>query len=256
MTIRDFKPAEILNPFVKTYRIIESYDDLENRVLPNTSLAVTFRIKGQNFYNTESGKYNLPSAAVSGLRKSVRLINYSKCTLSLIILFRECGAAAFFREPLHELFENSIALDNIVKQSELSIIEERLSAASDHSQIIKIADQFLLGKLNGFKFDKLISAAITKIHSTQGFLRMDELANNLFISRDAFEKRFRKFVGTSPKQFSSIVRMSSIAQQKPHERMLDVALDAGYFDQAHFNKDFKNFTGQTPTDFFRSPSFW
>jgi len=38
--------------------------------------------------------------------------------------------------------------------------------------------------------------------------------------------------------------------------LTETAFDAGYFDQPHFNKDFKLFTGQTPTDFLKSPIFW
>jgi methylphosphotriester-DNA--protein-cysteine methyltransferase len=83
------------------------------------------------------------------------------------------------------------------------------------------------------------------------------LANNLCISNDAFEKRFRKAIGTSPKQFSSIIRMKSIINQKqPGQTFTDLAISSGYFDQPHFNKDFKLFTGQTPLDFFKAPPAW
>jgi methylphosphotriester-DNA--protein-cysteine methyltransferase len=102
-----------------------------------------------------------------------------------------------------------------------------------------------------------VSEAISKIYSNSGAMKISGLANSLFISQDAFEKRFRRVTGATPKQFSTIVKMKSIIQQKSIQAsFLDIALENGYYDQAHFNKDFKLFTGQTPTDFFNSPSYW
>lgn len=257
MKIEDFIPTAILQPFIKTFRIIESQDELANRVLPNISLAIAFRFNGENSYSSSNGESLLPKTTFSGLRKSTRVINYAKNTSTLVVLFKECGAAAFFKEPLHELFEESIPLDCIINPSEIIIIEELLSSAQDNLQRITIVEQFLIKKRNGYKIDPLIAKAIEEIHSAKGFITIKELANTLYISHDAFEKRFRKIVGATPKQFSSIVRMLSIIRHRQNtSNLLDVLFDAGYYDQSHFNKDFKQFTGQTPTDFFKSDNFW
>lgn len=257
MNIESHTPTDLLSPFIKTYLIIESQDELINRVLPDTSLALAFRYKGQVNYITGNFLNSLPTSVISGLRTSVRLINYSKDTTTIIILFKEAGAAAFFKEPLHELFEESISLDNFISHRKISIIEEQLAEAQNNNQRIAFVEQFLLSKLSNQGPDKLIYAAIQKIYAAKGIVRIKELAGTLYISHDAFEKRFRKTVGTSPKRFSSIVRMKSIIKQRQQSQTLtDIAFDAGYFDQPHFNKDFKLFTGQTPTDFFKSPLFW
>jgi AraC-like DNA-binding protein len=230
---------------------------LINRVLPGTSLAIAFRYKGQLGYIIDNKRNNLPTSIFSGLRKSVRLINYLQNTSTIIVQFKEAGASAFFKEPLHELFEESVSLDNFIASQKLSVIEERLSEATSNHQRIAIIEQFLLSILCFSKPDRIISDALAKIHSTKGNIRIKELTDTLFISQDAFEKRFRKVVGTTPKQFSSIVRLTSIIHNKQkNQSLFDSAFDVGYFDQPHFIKDFKHFTGQTPTDFFKSASFW
>lgn len=257
MKIVDFIPTEKLRPFVKTYRIIESQDELVNRVLPNTALAIAFRCNGNVKYIRENHNDNLPISTISGIRKSVRLIHYSKDTTTLVILFREAGAKAFFKEPLHELFEESVSLDNFIPQQKTAIIEELLAEAKTNNQKIAIIEQFLLSRFHDFKPDKLISAALAIIHSKKGVVKIKELADALYISQDAFEKRFRKTIGSSPKQFCYVVRIKSIIDQKQdNQNLMDLAFDAGYFDQPHFNKDFKLFTGQTPSEFFKFPSFW
>lgn len=257
MKIVDFIPTEQLKPFVRTYRIIESQDELVNRVLPNTSLAIAFRCKGNVNYIRENRYDNLPISTISGIRKSVRLINYSEQTVTIVILFKEAGAKAFFKEPLHELFEESVSLDNFIPQKKIAIIEELLAEAKTNNQKIAIIEQFLLSRLHDYKPDKLISAAIAIIQSKKGVIKIKELADTLYISQDAFEKRFRKTIGSSPKQFCYVVRIKSIIDQKQdNQNLIDLAFDAGYFDQPHFNKDFKLFTGQTPSEFFKFPSFW
>jgi AraC-like DNA-binding protein len=250
-------PTVQLRPFIKAYRIIESQEELVNRVLPNTSFAIAFRFKGQISYINGIDSIALPTATFSGLRKSVRLINYAPETGVIIVLFKETGVPAFFKQPLHELFEESVSLNNFFPQPEVSIIEERLAEAASNNARVAVVEQFLCSKLSYNKPDSLVSSAIAKIHLNNGMIRMDELAHGLYISQDAFEKRFRKMTGTTPKQFSSIVKMKAIIHQNPAPiSFLDMALESGYCDQPHFNKDFKIFTGQTPTDFFRSASYW
>jgi AraC-like DNA-binding protein len=257
MNIYDYIPTELLRPFIKSFRIIESNGEVVNRVLPDTSLAIAFRYKGQVNYLAGSAKNILPVSTITGLRRSVRLINYSKDTATIIVLFKETGPSAFFKQPIHELFEESVALDYFIRREEITRIEEQLTTAQNNKQRIAIVEQFLLSKLYDYKPDQLIATAVDNIYSKKGIVGIRALAQSLYISNDAFEKRFRKIVGSSPKQFSSIVRITSIIKQKKQGTSLtDMAFDAGYFDQAHFNKDFKLFTGQTPTDFFKSSSFW
>jgi AraC-like DNA-binding protein len=256
MNIEEHIPTEQLRPYIKAYRIIESPDGIVNRVVPNTSFTMAFRFKGQISYLNDSNKIILPVASFSGLRKSARLINYAPQTSALIVLFSETGVSAFFKQPLYELFEKSVPLDNFFTHSEISIIEERLAETNSNRKKIAVIEQFLCSKIFHNKTDKLVSEAVAKIYSNNGLTRISELAGSLFISQDAFEKRFRKVTGTTPKQFSSIIRLKTIIHQKPPSSLLDVALKNGYYDQAHFNKDFKLFTGQTPTEFYKSPDFW
>lgn len=257
MKAADYIPADTLKPFIKAYKIIESSDEIVNRIVPNTSHTIAFRLKGQVFYKANSGRIILPSAAFSGLRKSVRLINYAPASATLLVIFKETGAAAFFRKPLYDLFEQTVFLDQYFSPSEVSNVEEQLAGAETNEKKIKIVDQFLCSKLLYNKPDMLVASAISRIYSGNGNLKIKTLTDSLYISQDAFEKRFRKITGATPKQFASIVKMNNaIRKNIASPSFLDIAFENGYYDQAHFNKDFKNFTGLTPTDFFRSASYW
>ncbi|WP_259065134.1 helix-turn-helix domain-containing protein [Mucilaginibacter sp. X4EP1] len=247
------EPSSRLSPYIKAFMVIESDDILVNRLLPDTSIVLAIRYKGTVHYKKEHEGTNLPVFSISGLRKTARLVQYGKDTGNILVQFKEAGAAAFLKSPVHELFESNLALNHFFNISELEELEEQIHHTETIDQKIKIVEQFLIARLRYQKPDLLVAASIQKIHAAKGLLRMKQLADSLYISTDAFEKRFRKLVGTTPKQFAAIVRMNSvIAQGHLDEPLVNSALNAGFFDQSHFIKDFKTFTGQTPTEFFGS----
>jgi AraC-like DNA-binding protein len=257
MTNETYIPTDLLRPFIKTYRIIGSQDEVVNRVFPETAHVLVFRIQGQVNYLSGNTNEKLPNFVLTGLKKSVRLINYNQNSANIIVIFKEAGATAFFKEPMHELFEVSASLENFIQCSEVDRIEERLVLAKDNNHRIEIIEQFILSKLHNHIPDQLIQSALQKIHTSRGLYPINNLASSLHISQDAFEKRFRKLVGASPKQFSTIIRMRNvIAEKKQTKSLTEIALDAGFYDQSHFNKDFKIFTGLTPSDFFKSTPLW
>lgn len=257
MQMHTYIPTEKLRPFIKAYRIVESQGELVNRILPDTSFALAFRLRGEIAYVHETGKTVLPGTTFSGLRKSARLINYKSNSAALVVLFNETGISAFFKQPLHVLFEESVSLDHFFPQTEVAILEECLAEAPTHVAKIAVVEAFLSGKLTFTPSDFLVAEAVSRIHATQGAVKIHELAKGLFISQDAFGKRFRKVTGTTPKQFASIVRMKALIRHYPEpSSFLDLALDNGYYDQPHFNKDFKLFTGQTPSEFYKLNLYW
>ena len=247
-------PSRLLSPFVRQYLVIESGEEMVNRTLPDTSLVMSFRYKGLVRFLDQDIPKELASFMLSGLRKTNRLINYAGGTANILVLFREAAAHAFIKEPLHELFEHSEPLDSFAGYRELDGIGEQLTAAHNNVQRIAQIEQFLLSRLYNHQPDALVDAALQKIRTAKGQLKIKELAGALYISQDAFEKRFRRIVGVTPKQFAYIIKMRTVVgsalQKKP---WAEIAFDAGYYDQPHFNKDFKQFTGQTPTEFMKSP---
>lgn len=257
MKIERYFPRDVLKPFIKTFIIIGSEDGMVSNILPDTSLVIAFRYRGSVTAMIDGQEQVLAPSVISGIRRSSRSMAYAKGTANLLVVFHEAGAAAFFKEPLHELSDRSLSLDLLMKNSEVAAIEERLADADDDPQRIRIVEKWLHSKLKIPAPDLLVQHAIQKIQVTHGTIRMKDLAGSLYISQDAFEKRFRRQAGASPKQFSSIIRIKHLIDGYSQANSLtDAALSAGYFDQAHFIKDFKTFTGKTPQDFFREVKYW
>ena len=77
MTIETYIPSRALSPFIKAFRIVETTDDLVNRVVPDTSLVMAYGLKARSAVCRMVSKRYFPFM-VSGLRKSGRQIDYAK----------------------------------------------------------------------------------------------------------------------------------------------------------------------------------
>ena len=87
----------------------------------------------------------------------------------------------------------------------------------------------------------------------QGSIAISNLSHTLNTSERSLERIFRERVGLSPKKFARIVRFQNILrtiENVPDSKMLDAALTFGYFDQSHMIRDFREFSGKSPQDYF------
>lgn len=233
---------------------MESHEGMVNRILPDTSLVLSARFRGAVALSSAHKTFDLPVFTLSGLRKSDRRVTYGSGTANLLVVFREAAASVFFKEPLHELFEEHIALEQMEGFNGLSQLAEQLAETTSHRACIDSIEHYLLERLLRHSTDLLVDTAVKHIQAQNGLVRIKDLARSLYTSQDALEKRFRRAAGVTPKQFAYITRMKTVVRraQLQHD-LADIAFDAGYYDLPHFNKDFKLFTGQTPTAFMKAP---
>jgi AraC-like DNA-binding protein len=256
MNAQVFLPSERLAPFIHSFMIIESAAGMINTILPDIHMVMAFCFRGKVSYQEAGELRLLPPAAISGLRQSARVLEYHQQTSTLLVKFTEAGAAAFLPVPPAELFNHTVAADQVMAQ-QVSGLCEQLAAAGNHGQRIILVENMLRSWIDERKADDLIGAAMAAIKGAAGNLRIKELASALYISQDPFEKRFRQVTGTSPKQFAEIVRLRALIKEIGSFRHLGTAAHAfGFFDQAHFIRSFKAFTGQAPKTFFRNARYW
>jgi AraC-like DNA-binding protein len=256
MKVERFQPCDRLAPYVKEFIVIDTDAEVQSTALPDTSVVMAFRLKGSVAY-TKSAQEIIPASSIAGLRKSVRYFSYQPKTSNILVLFKEGAFRYFSNIPANNLFDLTISNENVFRPSELEEMLEQFAEGGNHRKRISLLESKLISKMIIPKPDPMIALAIQRIKVSYGMVKMNDLVDSLSISHDPFEKRFRAAVGSTPKQFASIVRLRhAIGQYHPGVSLTTVALDAGYFDQSHFIKDFRMFTGESPKQFFRSARFW
>ena len=254
MKVTEFKPVSpVLQNYISAYKLIEADYDVVNCVLPATSLAMSFRLTGNVTDVQGRNMQRLSFSTVSGMRKTARHIGYAPHTKNIVILFTETGAAPFFNEPLNILCNESVPLEHFIQTDQLNSLQDQLLSAGEPASQINIIESFLLSRFLQ-KHDPLVSAAVQEIKNSAGLIRVKDLCSRLYISQDAFEKRFRRIVGASPKHFANVVRMRTVVERCT--TVADAVYGFNFHDASHFSREFKLFTGRTPAAFFSSPQFW
>lgn len=252
MRFDKFIPADHLKPYIKYFVVSENDVESEYKVFPSSGLVIGFQYKGKLSTIKNNTESKLTSAGITGISNGYKIFKNSADIGTVLIFFSETGFAHFASHPTNELFDQSIPLDYIFDKNAVTDIEEKLANVHTDKQRIQVVEKFMLSQLKDIQTDKLIAESIKLIYQSKGTIRIKELNDKLFISQSAFEKRFRKVVGTTPKKFSSIIRFNAILDNLGGTRSLtEICYENNFFDQAHFIKDFKQFTGDTPENFKR-----
>lgn len=247
-------PTDQLKPYIKYFVVSENELENEYKVFPSSGLVIGFQYKGQLATINNSIESKLTTAGITGITDGYKVFKNSADIGTILVYFTEIGFTHFASHPANELFNLSLSLDNIFEKNNVTEVEEKLTIANTDKHRIKIVEQFLISQLKDIRTDKLIVEAVKLIYQTNGTIRIRELNEKLFISQSPFEKRFRKVVGTTAKKFASIVRFNAVLDNLNETKTLtEICYENNFFDQAHFIKDFKQFTGDTPEKFKR---FW
>lgn len=252
MKFEKYLPTARLQDYIKYYVIAEHAKESEYKVYPSSGLVIGIQYQGQLSLIRDATESRLSTAGITGIADGYKVFKNSSNTGTVLVYFTEIGFVHFTSHPANELFNLSISLDHIFKENKVQEIKERLALAATDKQRIHITEQFLLSHLTNIETDKLIVEAVKLIYQSKGTIRIMELNEKLLISQSAFEKRFRKVVGTTPKKFASIVRFNTVLDDMNHLKSLtDICYENNFFDQAHFIRDFRQYTGTTPENFTR-----
>jgi hypothetical protein len=144
-------------------------------------------------------------------------------------------------------------LNSIIPETS-KFIADKFSADFDLSQIKKNLDDYFIDRLSKteFEFDKRLYSALEIIFRNSGVVNVRrDLSDG--ISPRQLRRLFEKYVGVSPKAFAKVVRFQAIVNAKPSRQSLrenKIFFDVGYYDQAHFIREFKYLYGLTPNKAF------
>ena len=147
---------------------------------------------------------------------------------------------------LSNRYEN---LDNVAPTTS-NFVANHMDLSQSTDQIIFNLDMHFLKLLShtNFNVDTRLYGAIHLILQNHGVLRIEDDLD-VGLSPRQLRRLFRHYIGATPKTFSKVVQFQNILRSKPSKQSLKqnkLFYDIGYYDQAHFIKDFKNFYGVTP----------
>jgi AraC-like DNA-binding protein len=165
--------------------------------------------------------------------------------------FKPWGMAPFIDVPLTELRDRWVPLDAVWRRS-ADRLRGRLAAASSDVDMLTLLEDELSRRLQRAPSRglELVDHTAGRIAASWGTVPVGALADEAGVSPNHLAGQFKAVVGLTPKPVARIYRFArlilSVDARGPVE-WAPLAQAAGYFDQAHFSKEFKDFTGRTPT---------
>jgi AraC-like DNA-binding protein len=155
-----------------------------------------------------------------------------------------------FRESMYSLAREVVALEDLLGR-EGRLLEERLVQASAWEERFDLVQDTLASKLQAAEPPPPdVDWAWRRLTASRGALRVTELAAELGCSRKHLAARFREHVGLPPKLVARMLRFrhaSDCLLGPSSSSLAEVAAICGYYDQAHLDRDFRDFAQTTPT---------
>ncbi len=162
-------------------------------------------------------------------------------------MFRPGGFYPFYQRPLRGLTDKQLPLERIWGPNQL---EQDVLAQPTPARKLAVLEAFLLQRLPAADPQaELAAGVVQEIASNRLILKLDNIQRNFGLSPRSLQRLFNTYVGVTPKWVIKRYRLHEAADQLARggfESLAQLAQALGYYDQAHFNKDFKDVVGVSP----------
>lgn len=259
MRLQNIEPHPLLKSYIEKMWLFESRgkmpaEDLK-LVVPNghIKLSVAFRngivasVNGKSFTSKEQ------NISLTGLVDVPVILDVEEdiATGTIVVEFNPQGAYRFFRISFNDI-KNQIhpltdILGTVAKQ-----LEERISNVKSVEGKVLLLQQFLLKQFTQQTEDSIFEYCVAKITSSKGKITIQELEKKTGYSSRWLNMKFKDKLGISPKNLSTIIRFNQYYNAIANNNEMDFMQNAfydHYYDQSHFLKEFKRFTGLSHSGF-------
>jgi AraC-like DNA-binding protein len=257
MGYNTYTPDNSLGSLVKCFWTLEfpaAISPEKQRIVPDGCMEMIFHYGDVYIQYEEGGAFIVqPRCFVFGQLTMPLVIEPTGNTGIFAVRFHADGFAPFATIPVKEMENRAVALPELFGDEGLLLEKAVLNSASTDDRI-KIIQTFLLKRLQTPEaIDRIVRSSIDVIMGLNGQVSVDELSEQLNINRRQLERKFSSVIGLSPKQLTKIIRLQTtlkMLEKKQFTNLTSLAHENGYFDQTHFIKDFKEFTGLSPKQFY------
>ncbi|TXJ23137.1 MAG: AraC family transcriptional regulator [Chitinophagaceae bacterium] len=255
MHYRLYTPDSSLSSFIKCYWSLEGEElpGTQQRIFPDGCIELVFHYGNlfQKYYPDGTSNFQPRSFIHGQLTRFIEIGGNGRVGM-FSVRFQPHGLRPFTNINTHELNDSNIQIADIWGAAGREL-ENRMLEASDNEQRVQIIEQFLLRQLQPTAVNALVNRGVDMINQVNGAVNIEELSAQLNIGRRHFERQFVAAVGLNPKQYARISRFQyvlSLTEQKRYNTLTDLAYSGGFYDQAHFIKDFREFSGLSPKQYF------
>jgi AraC-like DNA-binding protein len=252
------KPAPPLSRFVQ---LLWYYQDArkphaKERLLPDgcVSLVINLAEDQTRIYDPDDIRKitRLGGCGIAGPQSKCFAIDTDEQTCVVGVSFRAGGAVPFLKLPSDELHNQHLNLEDLWGRLGRELRERTLAAKTPEAKL-RVVELMLLERAAGlFDGQPVVDYAVQNFLAQPATSKIADVAGKSGFSSRRFIELFKQHVGMTPKLFCRVRRFQNVLRRITQGRPLhwsEIALDGGYFDQAHFIHDFRAFSGINPSKY-------
>ncbi|MBS1597350.1 MAG: helix-turn-helix domain-containing protein [Bacteroidetes bacterium] len=251
-------PHPLLAPYIAKLCVFESSGRLpaldKKLIVPNANFKLTFTCRNGIVAHVADKPFiqNENDLTLSGLIDSPVMLDpqHDVQTGTIVVEFNPLGAYRFFQLSYAEVKNQIVNLSDLIGKR-ASEIQIQLADANEMNEKLQLLQNFLIKQLERTIADPIYDYCINRISQSKGLVTVADLEKKTGYSARWLHAKFSEHLGTGPKNLSEIARFKEFYQvystgvklQNLKQYIYDY-----YYDQSHFIRAFKRFTGFAPTD--------
>lgn len=267
-----FQPATmqvkaLLNPVTaqSKFQFLRYMPSPELRYFVDWYWVIHWDLRGQEPYTQDVLTYPCVQFVVEEGKSGVFGLTRGKFSRQLVgkgrviaAKFHAGGFYPFFKQAVTSYTDKTLTMNTVFGAAGDDLERIILTDETDEAALAHM-DQFLCDRLPPPDPNVgLVNEIITRVINNPDITRVDELLPHIYLSKRSLQRLFHLYVGVSPKWVIQRYRLQEAAEQLAAEGMgksTEIALRLGYFDQAHFIKDFKAIVGMPPLEYAKLAHF-
>jgi len=244
-----FPPPEELKEFISHFWVLRQ--NASPQKSPVYFLTASSLTDFTFFFSNDNTNTSLLASTVQGLTDRGQQIPADPSVNIFGVSIFPYAFPMLFGIPAHDITNRSIPIQDLLGKESKDILEKIMLASTDEAKI-NLLSKFFSSALTNMKIPDLrIIQALKEINKLNGNLNIKKLSAHICISERQLERQFIVHVGLPPKLYARIVRFETALNSPLHnESLTETAYKNGYYDQAHFIREFRAFSDLTPSEYF------
>ncbi len=259
MVFEVVEPNEILKPFVHSIQLTDMNNGERlhhQKIVPYGFGGLILNFRGKCSLTSGSAEeIQLPDLFIAGLTNEPVILNANDAIGTIAINFYPTGLYHFLRSPAAELLNYTTDATNVFGTKSEKLVEKIINTENNRKKL-EYVEQFLTRQFDKAKIknNSSIETAQKIMLNKAGQISISELADKTGASVSRLERQFQRQTGLTPKIYSNILRFNHVfklIRETGTIKWQDIIYRCGYYDQAHFIKEFTKYAGDTPRKFFQ-----
>jgi len=252
MEFKRVPPSEELKDFIECYWLIynEESSPVDQKIIPDGFPEIILHF-GDPFKIRIKQQWEIqPINLLAGQITRYFFLQNTGPSNILGIKFKPAALTHLFTISMYQITNRVIELNNHILEHKLNLGALRL--ADNHHVRIQMVENSLKKIVTTDLINTPIEKAVRSIFSTNGMISVADLCDASEMSERQLQRTFKKYIGLPPKLYARIIRFSRIFEVVQNKKLngIELGLEAGFYDQSHFIRNFKAFTGEDPSQYF------